>query len=227
MMGTALGSEILTGVAHEISNISMALQGILGRLNRDASVLPPSQQDFLRRALRQASDLHALSENLNLLLVLDRRGVSESMEPVRLRDCLARLIDRLRKVHFDTPVEVQIECPEDLEVRGLASPERVFLNLLEPAVRSGRLRVHAQGDEESIEIRILGGTPPDEEVLSTIFRRDSLSRSWSHTAFSLVTAAELIERAGGTAEARVVREGELPLLEVKVTLRRNGPWPGS
>lgn len=230
-MSTTLRSEILNGVAHEISNISMALQGLFGRLHRDAAALPPAQQDALRRALRQSADLHALSENLNLILVHDRRGVSEAMDPVPLRELLERLIARLRSVHFDAPVEVRVDCPPDLEIRGLSNPERVFLNLLEPAVRSGRgprtLRVTARGDEETIEITILGGTPPEEDAIAWIFRRESLAKSWSHTAFSLVTAGEIIERCGGMAEARIVRDGESALLEVKVTLRRNGPWPGS
>jgi signal transduction histidine kinase len=229
-MGTALRSEILTGVAHEISNISMALQGLFGRLNRDLATLSPAQQDLLRRALRQTADLHTLSENLNLLIVLDRRGVSEAQDPVVLRDLLMRVLQRLRTTHFDATVDVDLDCPPNLEIRALASPERVFLNLLDHVVRGSRgprlLKIRARSDDDSVEITILGGTPPDEEALTEMFRRESLTRTWSHTAFNLVTAGELIERSGGMVEARIVHQGETPLLEVKVTLRRSS-WPGS
>ncbi|MBI3857846.1 MAG: MASE1 domain-containing protein [Planctomycetes bacterium] len=211
-------------LTHDITNVSMALMGLLDRLLIQADgPLTSAQEDLLRRLNRQVLEMNRMSENARTLLRLREQGFPPSGQPAALHEVLTRAVGHLRDLHFDRPFESIVECPPDATLAGMPLIDSVLLNLLDNAVRHNpkgskpevKARVLPAGDRMTIEIR--GGVPPPGETLARLFEAGSNGHPSSH-GIGLILVREIVQRASGTIAVRTVSETRGDVLEVTLSL---------
>jgi PAS domain S-box-containing protein len=215
-------------VTHDLSNLSMTLLGLVERLlQRVDGPLTGEQEELLHKASRQGHEMNRLAENAKLMVRLQEDGPEPEEREVGLRDAIGRALETTRSVHFDRDLDAEVGCPEGLAVPGVPFLESLFVNLLDNAVRHTprekrpvvRVLVERRDGGDGVLIRVQGGSPPPPEVLPLVFERRVHGAHSSGSGLGLALVREIVERAGGTADAGVVRENGEPLFQVTIHLR--------
>ena len=225
-------------ITHDLSNLSMTLLGLVERLLlRVDGTLTLAQEEFLRKANRQARELNRLAENAKLLVRLREEGLSAGSERVPLTSTVRRVLETIRSIHFDRPFQASLDCPWDLSVTGVPFLENILVNLLDNAVRhtprdqkpvvrvrgerAEEARPRAEEGEEAVgrvRITVDGGKPPAPEILPHVFDRRFRASSSGGTGLGLALVREIVERAGGEVEAGTVETGGETLFQISLTL---------
>ncbi|MBI2933588.1 MAG: response regulator [Planctomycetes bacterium] len=212
-------------LTHDVSNFAMATLAISERLlaKVDGS-LTARQEELLRRARRQGLEVSRIAENARLLGDVRDRGLPGTVAPIVVGDALQDAVRTVRALHFDRPFNVATECPEDLSVVGVPFLQSILSNLVDNAVRhtpSERrpsLRVQAWAEGATVWISIRGGAAPPKEIFSHLFERYVRGHGSKGLGLGLALVREIIERTGGTVEARSVSEGGMETFEVLLRL---------
>lgn len=212
-------------LTHDISNVAMALLGLVERLLLQADgPLTDKQEELLRRSNRQALEMNRMGENARTLVRVREQGLPPPNGALPIRESLDRALRLVRDLHFDRPFEVRVDCPSGLSVRNLPFLESILINLLDNGVRHTprelvpALQVRVKPDQDQLRIEVEGGAPPPPEVVSHLFDSENLPKKSSGHGIGLVLVREVLQRAGGSISVRTVREGERDVFEVDLTV---------
>jgi integral membrane sensor domain MASE1 len=212
-------------LTHDISNITMALLGLLQRLLLQADgTLTEQQEGLLRRSNRQALEMNRMAENARALARVREQELPAQEVQLKIRGALDRAIQIVRDLHFDREFEIALDCPEEIEVAGTPLIESVLVNLVDNAVRHGprnersRIGVRVAREGERLLIAIRGGTPPSPDRIRQLFEKETKGERSSMHGIGLVLVREIVERAGGTVSATTVADERGEVFEVSLSL---------
>ncbi|HEV3028470.1 MAG TPA: MASE1 domain-containing protein, partial [Planctomycetota bacterium] len=123
-------------LTHDITNVTMALLGLVERLLLQADgPLTEKQEELIRRSNRQALEINRMGENARMLVRVRERGLPPPNGPLPIRDSLDRALRLVRDLHFDRPLKVRVDCPPGLSVQNLPFLDSILVNLLDNGVR--------------------------------------------------------------------------------------------
>jgi integral membrane sensor domain MASE1 len=212
-------------LTHDISNVTMALLGLVERLLLQVDgPLTSRQEDLIRRSNRQALEMNRMGENARALVRVREQGLPPPNGPVEVRDALNRALRLVRDLHYDRPFDVRVECPQGMTVRNLPFLESILVNLLDNGVRhtpkaaSPHLKVRVRPQDAITRIEIEGGAPPPPDVVSHLFEARIGRRKSSGHGIGLLLVREVLQRAGGSIAVRTVRHEEQDIFEVDLSV---------
>jgi len=208
-------------LTHDITNVAMALLGLVERLLLQVDgPLTPKQEELIRRSNRQALEMNRMGENARMLVRVREQGLPPPNGPIKVVEALDRALRQVRDLHFDRPFDVRVDCPEGLMVRNLPFLDSILINLLDNGVRhtprgaSPVLTVRVKPDDGTTRIEIEGGAPPPPEVVSQLFETPVGRKQSSGHGIGLVLVREVLHRAGGSIAVRSVRRDSQDVFEV-------------
>lgn len=217
-------------VVHDLANFSMSLQLIVSRLLAEQDgALSATQRQLLQRANRQTHEMGRLAENARILAQLHAGSLGGPPQPLDLVVSLNNAITRVRRTHFESDFAVALEAPDTLKLRTTFFLENILINLLDNAVRHG---LPGEDGQRSVEIKVyelvarvqvLFRNPSDlaEDAVPALLEREAGSN------LGIALVRDVVQRAGGDIEARIVtREGKR-LFEFHFTLPKAGVWDAS
>jgi len=156
-----LRRELVANISHDLRTPVASLQGYLETaLGKDSSLTGEERRLFLETALRNATRLARLVDELFELARFDAGEIQPKMEVFALDDLVQDLVQKFRLRSEERGIQIRMSCPRELPpVRGdLGLIERVLDNLLENALRytprGGRIRVHLQEKGSQVEVRV-------------------------------------------------------------------------
>ncbi len=205
--------DLVANVSHELKTPLTAIRGYAETLEDGAVTKPDTAQRFLRQILNQCGRLEALLGDLLTLSKIESQPSSgQTLETVDVGRLIREVVDvltsqaRAREVTFlldleDSPSPVQGDSAE---------LERIFLNLLENAIKYNRLGgnirvcVARSGEEAVVEVRDSGiGIPPEakERIFERFYRVDKgRARDEGGTGLGLAIVKHGVHRHGGSLE---------------------------
>ncbi|RPH49795.1 MAG: hypothetical protein EHM91_02740 [Planctomycetota bacterium] len=117
-----------------------------------------------------------------------------------------------------------MDCPESLTIPGIPFIESVMVNLVDNAVRHGppeksaRIAVQASEQAGVVQVLVTGGLPVEPEVLPGLFERYSRGPHSTGMGLGLALTREILQAAGGTADAANVPEKSGMTLQIRLTI---------
>lgn len=218
-------------VVHDLANFSMSMQLLVTRLlSEQDGTLSPAQHNLLQRANRQTYEMGRLAENARVLTQLHEGSLGGPPQSIDVIETLDTVIDRVRATHFHRQFEVDLHAPASLTIQTTRFIENVLVNLLDNAVRYG---IPSDDGKRFVEIKVF-------ELLARIqvrFRNPSrleereveslLSVPRTGSSLGITLVRDVIERAGGSIEARVITRDSTRFFELNFTLPKAGAWDAS
>lgn len=212
-------------LTHDITNVAMALLGLVERLLLQVDgPLTEKQQELIRRSNRQALEINRMGDNARMLVRVREQGLPPPNGPVPVRESLDRALGVVRDLHFDRPFDVQIDCPPGTTVKNLPFLDSILTNLLDNGVRHTpreerpSLRVRVKPEESQLRIEVEGGAPPPAEIVSHLFDPEAARRNSPGHGIGLALVREVLRRAGGSISVQTVRDGGRDLFEVNLSV---------
>ena len=196
----------MASISHDIRT---PLAGALGYLQL-LDEAPEHGAEYLEIVRRRLEELNGLLEELFLYTRLLNNALTpecrETTALLPLENALAEVYPQLKAAGIWP--EVRFE-QENLQV--WASPDalgRIYRNLIANALRhgGGRLVISGRDHEVCFSNPLKDGPPPDPEHLFERFYQGSPSREKGGAGLGLSIVRELMERMGGRAEARIIRD---------------------
>ena len=205
--------DLVANVSHELKTPLTAIRGYAETLRDGALAEPKTAQRFTRSILAQCERLEALLVDLLTLSKIESQAAP--LDSVATVD-LGRLVEEVSGVLASQARAREVSISSDLSdpvprVRGdEAELERMFLNLLENAIkynrRGGRvgIRVAPSGGDAVVEVQDSGiGIPPEakERIFERFYRVDKgRARDEGGTGLGLAIVKHAVRRHGGRLE---------------------------
>ncbi|HEY7524743.1 MAG TPA: ATP-binding protein [Candidatus Limnocylindrales bacterium] len=197
--------EFTVNAAHELRTPLTNLQGYLEAL-RDG-VIEPDRATF-ESLWDEAERLVRLSRSLDTLAAGDAGAVTAAVVDLDLAALARSAVDLVRPAALNRSLELVIDVPERLPIRGDRDQlAQVLGNLLQNAVRytppGGRIVVHAERRERDAHVSVAntGDGIPSEDLPHVFerFYRVEKSRNPAHggAGIGLAIVRQLVEGAGG------------------------------
>ncbi len=158
--------DFVANASHELRTPLTAVRAALETLRDGALHKPADAERFVGIALRHTDRLQALSEDLLALSRLERPEAAQELDwqTCSLAELLREAAEELHSAAEARGVTVEVECPEDLTVRG--NPElleRAVGNLVDNAVKygpaGGRVRVRGEARAERVRVAVADQGP--------------------------------------------------------------------
>lgn len=207
-------TEFLSSVSHELRTPLTYLKGYADILNRP-NLTVEDREKFASIIQEEATHLTEMVKELFLLAKMDKNQFSISKEKVVLADFLEEIISKLKPAFMEKNISLRLICAEDIYVN--IDPIRfrqVINNLLDNARKysseytSVEVVVYDQRDAVRLDIRDHGEGIPEKDlpyIWDRLYRVEkSRSRALGGTGLGLAIVKEIVERHGGTVEARSV-----------------------
>jgi two-component system phosphate regulon sensor histidine kinase PhoR len=206
----AIRKEFVANVSHELRTPLSIITGYLETLIEGGGD-PETNVRFLKTMHKHAQRLNILIEDLLLLSQLESRRVSLNFEPVKLGECIYRVLERLDTRIREVAAKVTVNIPESLpRVEADAFRiEQVIYNLIDNALKhSGKsgVRVTVEAHSNSREAILavhddgpgvpLGDQPHLFERFYRVYKDRSRDAGGSGLGLSIVK--HTIQAHGGT-----------------------------
>lgn len=162
------------------------------------------RREFVATINRQASHLSRLVDDLLALSGIEGGGLETHPEPIRLHEAVGRCLEN----NDLNPLELTLDCPQDLQVEVDALHlGRILDNYLLNAFKYGQapFRFSAVHVEDMVEVRVTDhgpGVPPEfvDRLFGKFARDDTVTtRSIKGTGLGLAIVRGLAEANGGQA----------------------------
>jgi two-component system phosphate regulon sensor histidine kinase PhoR len=205
--------EFVANVSHELRTPLSLIKGYVETLLDGASHHPEVARRFLKIIERNANRLDLLIQDLLTISALESGRMTLNLQPVDLRAVAEKVLGDLRAKAGDKQVTLVNELPE-LPIRADANRlEQVFANLVDNAIKYGRLngKVTVSGqklDHGRLEIFVQDdgpGIPPEslDRVFERFYRVDKArSRDQGGTGLGLSIVKHIVQAHGGEVWAR-------------------------
>jgi heavy metal sensor kinase len=198
--------------SHELRTPLTAIRGTAEvALARPRS--PDELRDTMGEILEETRSMLALVEDLLTLARSEEASVHLPVAPVDLVPILRDVQDIGHALTGGKPIDVRLEAPESLVVRGAAGPlRRLFLNLVSNAVKfteAGEVAVTvlpADGEDGFIEVEVRdtgSGIAAAElpRVFDRFYRADAARERSGGTGLGLAIARLIVDQHGGDIRA--------------------------
>jgi integral membrane sensor domain MASE1 len=212
-------------LTHDITNIAMALLGLVERLLLQADgPLTPKQEQLLRRSNRQALEMNRMGQNARMLAAIREQGLPAPTDPQEIREALDRAVRVVHDLHFERSFEVRVDCPTGMTVQTLPMLDSILVNLLDNGVRhtprdqTPDLEVRVKPVDHRLMIEIEGGAPPPPDVLAQLFDPELQRKRSTGHGIGLRLVREVLHRAGGTITAQTVKKDSKEVFEVAISV---------
>ncbi len=204
--------DFVANVSHELRTPLTAIRGYAENLSDGALGDPAAGPKFIERILGQCRRLEALLEDLLSLARLEKQPPpSAADETVDLAELAGRVIETARVLAGERAVELELEAPAALPVRGSSeSLETMLGNLVDNAVKYNRrggsvtVRVGERQGEAEIEVADTGlGIPAAEltRIFERFYRVDrGRGRGEGGTGLGLAIVKHAAQQLGGRVE---------------------------
>jgi two-component system, OmpR family, phosphate regulon sensor histidine kinase PhoR len=206
----AVRKEFVANVSHELRTPLSIITGYLETLIEGGGD-PETNVRFLKTMHKHAQRLNILIEDLLSLSQLESRRVSLHFEPVELRECIHRVIERLDTRIREVAAKVKVNIPENLpRVEADAFRiEQVIYNLIDNALKHGgksgvnvMVEAHSNGREAIVAVHDDGPGVPlgDQPHLFERFYRvhKDRSRDAGGSGLGLSIVKHTVQAHGGT-----------------------------
>jgi two-component system, OmpR family, phosphate regulon sensor histidine kinase PhoR len=206
----AVRKEFVANVSHELRTPLSIITGYLETLIEGGGD-PETNVRFLKTMHKHAQRLNVLIEDLLSLSRLESRRVSLDFEPVDLRECVHKVIERLDTRIREVAAKIQINIPENLaQVEADAFRiEQVLYNLVDNALKhAGKsgvnvmVEVRSNGYEAIVSVHDDGPGVPlsDQPHLFERFYRvhKDRSRDAGGSGLGLSIVKHTVQAHGGT-----------------------------
>jgi two-component system phosphate regulon sensor histidine kinase PhoR len=205
--------EFVANVSHELRTPLSHIKGYVETLLDGAKDNPDVATRFLETIARNAERLKLLIEDLLTISELESGRLAPQLQPVALRPLVRKVLEEFQTRAAARRVTLRDAVP-DLTVRGeVARLEQVLSNLLDNAIKYGRLEgcvtVSAralEGGEVEIAVADDGpGLPAEalERVFERFYRVDKArSREQGGTGLGLSIVKHIVQAHGGRVWAR-------------------------
>jgi signal transduction histidine kinase len=199
-------TRLISDVAHELRTPLTTIQGSMEGLMD--GVLEPGDQVWMSVA-EEAARLQRVVADLGLLSQLDESALPLEMGPLQLDEVVRSVGDRLSPQYQDKQVELLIDVPAGLTIRGDRDRlAQVFTNLVGNALghtpTGGRVSISGRSAAGMAEVTVADtgdGIPPDElEDIFERFHRGSGAKRHG-TGLGLTIARSLARAHGGDVNA--------------------------
>jgi two-component system phosphate regulon sensor histidine kinase PhoR len=203
--------DFVANVSHELRTPVSIINGYLETLLDGALADPRVAEKFLRTVWKHNQRLTLLIEDLLSVSALETRQASGlTFEPVQLRACLERVIDRLEPRIAEKHAVLEVDVPEGVPPMQADAHrlDQVFFNLIENALKYGeaerpviRIKACFAGEEVRITVSDNGpGIPLSDQphVFERFYRvRKDRSRAEGGTGLGLSIVKHVVQAHGG------------------------------
>jgi two-component system phosphate regulon sensor histidine kinase PhoR len=203
--------DFVANVSHELRTPVSIINGYLETLLDGALADPLVAEKFLRTVWKHNQRLTLLIEDLLSLSALETRQASGlSFEPVQLRVCLERVIERLEPRISEKRAVVELDLPESVPPLQADAHrlDQVFFNLIENALKYGEapqpvIRIHAAFAGDAVRITVADNGPgiplgDQPHVFERFYRvRKDRSRAEGGTGLGLSIVKHVVQAHGG------------------------------
>jgi len=206
----AVRKEFVANVSHELRTPLSIITGYLETLIEGGGD-PETNARFLNTMHKHAQRLNILIEDLLSLSQLESRKVTLTFEPVELRECVHRVIERLDTRIREIAAKVKVNIPENLpRVEADAFRiEQVIYNLIDNALKHGgksgvnvMVEAHSNGSEAIVAVHDDGpGVPLGDQphVFERFYRvHKDRSRDAGGSGLGLSIVKHTVQAHGGT-----------------------------
>ncbi len=218
--------DFVANVSHELRTPLAAIRGYAETLSDGALSDADHAHRFVDRILAHCSRLQALLNDLLTLSRLESSAKFKTEEPVDIAALATRAVETISCTAVQRKVGIQTHWSEVPTILGDEdSLERLFLNLLENAVKynreEGRVDLSIQPFADAIEIQIRDtGLGIPAEALPRLFERfyrvdKGRARAEGGTGLGLAIVKHIVQLHGGTVEVESA-EGIYTLFRVRL-----------
>ena len=171
--------DLVANISHDLRTPVAAILGYLERLkSRVGQADEEERLDYIETALRNASRLSTMIEELFELAKLEAEGAAPQIEPFSISDLVQDVVQQQKLVCPNQEIKIEIESPGELPlVSGdIGMIQRVLENLIKNAVthlqKSGQVVVRLLKGPETVSINVWdsGDRIPSMEI-SRLFDR--------------------------------------------------------
>jgi PAS domain S-box-containing protein len=134
-------SQFVSMVAHELRAPMAAIKGWLGVvLSGEAGNDEEKNRKWLQRAMDRSDSLLALVNDLLVINRMEAGKIAQKMEPVRINDVIAKIVEFLGPDAENQKVSIKIDLPKEfpaIQADG-KDMEKLFTNLISNAIKYNR-----------------------------------------------------------------------------------------
>lgn len=208
-----LNQQLLAGIAHELKTPLTIIQGNLEAILDGVAEATPEKIAALHT---ETALLNRLVNDLRDLTLAEAGQLRLSVEPVKLRSLIAKIVEMLQPMLLDKFINLTVKVPASLPVV-TADPDRVtqvFYNLLSNAIRHtpehGQIDITAAAakDKKFVEVTVKdNGDGIQADDLPLIFNHfyrvdEARARTTGGTGVGLAITKLLVEAHGGTISVK-------------------------
>jgi two-component system, OmpR family, phosphate regulon sensor histidine kinase PhoR len=203
--------EFVANVSHELRTPLSIIKGFVETLLDGAKNDPETTTHFLQTIEKHTNRLTYLIEDLLTISRLESGQIVMNLQPVELREEVARVLDDLQTRAAEKKVTLDNLVPAGLGARADADRlQQVLFNLIENAIKYGRNAGHVSigakaRSESEVEIWVRDdgpGIPPEsrERVFERFYRVDrARSAETGGTGLGLSIVKHIVQAHGGEA----------------------------
>jgi two-component system phosphate regulon sensor histidine kinase PhoR len=198
-----------------VANVSHELRTPVAVIRANAETLLAGAKDDPVMGVKLIDAVHRNSERLARIIAdlldlsrLDAGQYRMDLQPTSLKAISEQSLTAIEPQAAARQVEVKVEIPEDLVVKGDAKAlDQIFVNLIDNAVKyskpGGHVWVEARRDKDRVRVEIRDDGPGiadkhRERVFERFYRADpSRSREAGGTGLGLSIVKHLVESMGG------------------------------
>jgi two-component system, OmpR family, sensor histidine kinase BaeS len=207
-----MNQQLLAGIAHELKTPLTIIQGNLEAILDGVQDATPEKIAALHT---ETALLNRLVNDLRDLTLAEAGQLRLSVEPVKLRPLIAKIVEMLQPMLHDKSINLTVKVPANLPVV-TADPDRVtqvFYNLLSNAIRHTHehgqidIRANTSKDKNFAEMTVRdngeGISAKDLPLIFNHFYRvdEARDRKSGGTGVGLAITKLLVEAHGGTITA--------------------------
>ncbi|MBD3382101.1 MAG: PAS domain S-box protein [candidate division Zixibacteria bacterium] len=201
---------LAAGVAHEIRNPLNAIAIASQRLKSEFEV-KDDQDGYTKLAGTIGREIERLNRIIADFLALARSGRLEK-ESVNLKSYLAETVNLLRNEADDQEIDIDLECPDEIEVIiDLREFKKVIINLIKNSLEAigtgGRVSIECSHRDDRIVIAVKDdGSGIDQEKLDKIFSPYFTTKP-SGTGLGLAISHRIVTDHGGSLGVENLKGG--------------------